>query len=143
MKKHIHHYDTSDFPVNNKYKVPLENKKIPGKFKDELNSEIFTEFVGLRSKMYTVLSGKVEKMKKAKGVKKGVLKRQIDFNDFLACIAFKDHTVDVQQNSFRTLHHNVYTIQQQKVGLSAADDKRIIADDNIHTFSYGHYNPKL
>lgn len=140
MKNNIHLYDTSDFPINTKYKMPLVNKKIPGKFKDELNSQILTEFVGLRSKMYSVLCGDTEVMKKAKGVKKGVLKKQIDFNDFLSCIAFKNHTINVQQNTFRSKLHTMYTISQTKVGLSAADDKRIIADDNIHTFSYGHCN---
>lgn len=143
MKNNIGLYDTSDFPADNIFGVPLVHKKIPGLFKDELNSEILTHFVGLRSKMYSVLSGNVEKMKKAKGVKKYALKKHIEFNDYLACLAFPNddglNVKYVKQKCFRTLKHKVYTIEQEKIALSGSDDKRIIASDNIHTFAYGNY----
>lgn len=140
MKNNIGMYDTSDFPVNNVYGVPLCHKKIPGLFKDELNSEIMTDFVGLRSKMYSVLSEGVEIMKKAKGVKKSVLKKQIDFNDYLQCLVFGD-VFKVIQNTFRTKLHTMYTITQEKVALSASDDKRATLDNDnvVDTYAYGHY----
>lgn len=75
---------------------------------------------------------------KAKGVKRSVLKKQIDFTDYLECLLLGG-TKRVVQNTFRSKGHEVFTITQEKIGLSADDDKRIIADDNIHTFSYGHY----
>lgn len=138
MKENLNLYDTSDFPSNNIYGMPLVNKKIPGLFKDELNGEIFTKFVGLRSKMYSVLTGNIEKMKKAKGVKRSVLKKQISFTDYLECLMIGE-AKHVIQNTFRSKGHEVFTITQEKVGLSAEDDKRIIDVDNIHTYSYGHY----
>lgn len=138
MKKNIHLYDTSDFPPNNIHNIPLVNKKIPGLFKDELNSEIFTSFVGLRSKMYSILSGNIEKMKKAKGIKSSVLKSKVDFNDYLECLVMKEPKM-IEQSLFRSVHHKVFSVSQKKVGLSGNDDKRIIADDNVHTYSYGHY----
>ena len=52
-----------------------ENKKVIGKMKDELNGEIIEEFVGLRVKVYS-LKTKKEEMKKAKGVKKNVVKKR-------------------------------------------------------------------
>ena len=52
------------------------NKKVIGKMKDELNGEIIEEFVGLRAKMYS-LKRKKEEMKKAKGVKKNVVKKDV------------------------------------------------------------------
>ncbi|VVC41595.1 DNA polymerase, palm domain [Cinara cedri] len=60
----------TNYPENNKYGIPRINKKVPGKFKDELNGQIMTEFVGLRSKLYTykIFENKNE-IKKAKGVK--------------------------------------------------------------------------
>lgn len=82
MKKKIELYDTSDFPPDNQFDMPRVNKKIPGLFKDELNSEIFTAFVGVRSKVYSILAGKIVKMKKAKGVKKSVVRKCLDFSDF-------------------------------------------------------------
>jgi len=44
----IKHFDTSDYPKDNPYELPLVNKKVLGKFKDELNSKIIEKFVGLR-----------------------------------------------------------------------------------------------
>lgn len=138
MKQNLERYDTSDYPLNNQFQMPLVNKKIPGLFKDELNSKIITEFVGLRSKMYCVKTGKIDKMKKAKGVKKRVLQKEINFDDYLNCL--KENIVIVKtQSTFRTKLHNVYTIRQNKIALSPFDDKRVILPDGINTLAYGHF----
>ena len=57
-----------------------ENKKVIGKMKDELDGENIEEFVGLRAKMYS-LKTKKEEIKKAKGVKKNVVKKDISHQD--------------------------------------------------------------
>lgn len=141
MKNDLKMYDTSDYPMNNIYGIPRVNKKIPGLFKDELNSEIMTDFVGLRAKCYAVRSrGCEEKMKKAKGVKKNVLKREITFDDYIDCIK-NNCTVVRTQNTIRSKMHNVYSIQQKKVALSPHDDKRyLIKPNNIDTYAWGHYD---
>ena len=54
----------------------MRNKKIIGKMKDGLNGKIIEEFLGLRAKMYPLKTDK-EEMKKAKGVKKNVVKIDI------------------------------------------------------------------
>lgn len=138
MLKTLDQYDTSDYPEPNKFNIPRVNKKVPGLFKDELNGEILTEFVGLRSKMYCVKSEGVEKMKKAKGVKKYVLKKSITFEHYMNCI--REHcTVIRNQNSIRSKNHNVFSIKQTKIALSPADNKRYILDGNIDTLPWGHY----
>ena len=54
----------------------MSNKKVLGKFKDELKSKIITEFVALKPKMYSfecidnILS--IKNKNKCKGVKKSV-----------------------------------------------------------------------
>ena len=62
-----------------------ENKKVIGKINDELNGEIIEELVGLRAKIYS-LETKKEEMKKAKGVKKNVVKKDISHQDYVACL---------------------------------------------------------
>ena len=62
-----------------------KNKKAIGKMKDELNEEIIEEFVGLRAKMYSMKTKK-EEMKKAKGVKKTVVKRDISHQGYVDCL---------------------------------------------------------
>ena len=62
-----------------------ENKKVKGKMKDELNGEIIEEFVSLRAKIYSMKTKKGE-MKKAKGVKKNVFKKDIKRQDYVDCL---------------------------------------------------------
>ena len=45
-------YDFSEYPTNHP-NYDITNKKVLGKFKDELNSLIITEFIGLKPKMYS------------------------------------------------------------------------------------------
>ena len=54
-----------------------ENKKVIGKMKNELNGEIIEEFLGLSEKI-DLLKTKKEEMKKAKRMKKNVVKKDID-----------------------------------------------------------------
>lgn len=141
MKADIHEYDTSDFPFDNKFGIDRVNKKIPGLMKDENNGEIMTEFVGLRSKMYSIRVNKRDAIKKAKGVKNYLLKKTITFDDYVRCID-ENCIIKGVQNSIRSKKHNVYTIKQQKIILSPHDDKRHILPDGINTLPWGHKNLK-
>lgn len=138
MKQILHKYDTSDYPENNRFGIERVNKKIPGLFKDEMNSRIITAFVGLRSKMYGIQVEGIEKIKKAKGVKKCVLKKEITFADYVDCLMNKK-TIARTQRTFRTKNHIVFTIAQKKIALSPFDDKRYILENNIDTLPWGHH----
>jgi hypothetical protein len=78
MKSVINEFDTSDYPKDNVYGLPLINKKILGKFKDELNGQVMSEFIGLRAKLYAhkVFETEIE-TKKDKGIKKCVIQNNI------------------------------------------------------------------
>ena len=46
--------DFSDYPINHP-NYDASNKKVIGKFKDELKGEIINEFIGLKPKMYSYI----------------------------------------------------------------------------------------
>ncbi len=58
-----------------------ENKKVIGKFNDESPDEVIESFVGIRSKCYTFKT-KNNVVKKAKGVSKVVVEKNISFHDY-------------------------------------------------------------
>lgn len=137
IKKNICRFDTSDYPRDNIYGIPLKNKKVPGLFKDENCGQPMSEFVGLRAKMYSTRVRGQDAMKKAKGVKRYVLRKTITFNDFYQCIR-ENCIISREQNSIRSKNHDVYSIRQRKIALSPYDDKRCILADNINTLPWGH-----
>ncbi|XP_043267052.1 uncharacterized protein [Venturia canescens] len=139
MKCNLDKYDTSDYPPDNVYGIPLVNKKVPGLMKDENNGAIMTEFVRLRSKMYaTRVEGKND-VKKAKGVKSNVVARTITFDDYVKCLG---EQIEMKrcQSSIRSTLHNVYTITETKIALSPHDDKRYIIPETVDTLPWGHYS---
>ena len=89
--------------------------------KDELNGDITEEFVGLRVKMYS-LKTKKEEVKKAKRVKKNVVKKDINHRDCVDCL-FEERKFMYPMQSIQSLKHQLYTIKQNKVSLSSYDDK--------------------
>ena len=67
------YFDFSDYPKNH----PLydeTNKKVIGKFKDELKGSIMTQMVALKPKQHVYRTEDNEENKKCKGVKKNVIK---------------------------------------------------------------------
>ena len=72
-------FDTSKYDKNINRPLPIgKNKKVIGKFKDELNGMIMTEFIALRAKTYAFVQineeNELEEHKKANGTKKCVIK---------------------------------------------------------------------
>lgn len=132
-------FDTSDFAPNNVHNITLLNKKTPGLMKDENNGVCMSEFAGIRSKMYSIRVDRIDKVKKAKGIKKYVLKTKISFEDYLTCI--KENCITTHnQNMILSKLHKVFTVRQSKVVLNPFDDKRFISDNNIDTLPWGHYS---
>ena len=110
----INEFYTSDYPKDNDYGIPLVNKKVLGKFEDELSGKIMEEFIGLRSKLYAYKIFENEKeAQKAKGVKNNVIKNEICFEDFKKCLLIKE-PIYKKQNLFRSQNHDMYTVEQNK-----------------------------
>ena len=95
-------FDNSDYPENSLYYCNA-NKKVIGKFKDEACGVPITEFVGLKSKMYSYIKSDEKGGKTAKGIKKNVIKNTIKHEDY------KNVLLNNKQ-----LHHKMKTIRSQK-----------------------------
>ena len=135
-------FDTSNFPKNHPSGIEVGiNKKVINMFKDEAGGKQIAEFVGLRAKLYSYRMDEGEEIKKDKGIKTPVVKKTIRFNDYKDCLFNKKPQMR-QMNVIRSRLHNVYTETVNKVALSCDDDKRIICEDGINTFAYGHYSLK-
>jgi hypothetical protein len=84
MKAHFDLYDTSDYP-NTHPLFSIHNKKVLGKMKDECGGAVVEEFIGLRSKMYSLkYSGKEKKA--AKGITKSVIQKELRHNAYRECL---------------------------------------------------------
>ncbi|XP_018405556.1 PREDICTED: uncharacterized protein LOC108781931, partial [Cyphomyrmex costatus] len=138
MKRDIDRFDTSDYPANNAYGMPLANKKVPGLMKDENNGAIMTEFVGLRAKMYALRVDGQRDTKKAKGVKSSVVARTTSFEDYTQCLK-EDIEITRRQACIRSKLHRVYTVSEKKIALSPYDDKRYVVPDSTNILPWGHY----
>ena len=201
-------YDTSDYPKEHPLHSTV-NKKVLGKMKDECAGIPISEYVGLRSKMYSVMTeGKseqrIEKLKKefpeteikecsckgkkvqaimakdadlvkeimkkdaefvkktdhpkarvlqccnmikidetnvrkAKGVKKNVIKKQIKHEQYKK-VLFKNEQMWHGMKMLRSDGHEIYGIHVNKISLSPFDSKRWIADNGVNTRAYGYNN---
>ena len=130
-------FDTSNFSKNDNRPLEIgKNKKVLGKFKDELRGKIMVEFCALRAKAYAYQLGDDTENKKAKGTKKCIVKREITFNNYVDSL-FKNDVLLKSQHRFRSDHHVVYTEEVNKIALSSNDDKRIQTSDKVTTYPYG------
>ena len=136
MEKNIEDYDTSNYKEDH-FLFSKKNKKVLGKFKDECGGVPIKEYVGLRPKMYSVIT-QTEEIRKAKGIKKNVVKNQITHENYLDCL-FNCKTFKHSMDMLRSYNHQIYGIKVNKSSLSPLDTKRWIANDGINTLAYGHY----
>ena len=78
--KHKHLFDFSNYPKYSKI-FDETNKKVIGKMKDESEGKIIDEFVGLKSKMYSMKNIDGKESNTAKGVN-----IPTEFNEFKATL---------------------------------------------------------
>ena len=79
-------FDTSNYEIDRPLLITNKNKKVLGKFKNQLRGKIMTKFVGLRSKTYVYLIDDFEEIKKNKGVKMCVVETELKFNYYKDCL---------------------------------------------------------
>ena len=102
-------FDTSNFDKNDKRPLPMGmNKKVIGMFKDELGGKIMKEFCALRAKTYAYLMDDDTEKKKAKWIKKCVVKHTLVFENYKDSL-LNNKTILESQLRFKSDHQNVYT----------------------------------
>ena len=136
--KEINEYmDFSDYNVEHT-NYDKTNKKVLGKFKDEMNGHIITHFIGLKPKSYCYkVYGDEKEHKKSKGVVKHKVHNQLNYEKYEATLNRKIKET-VQFNSIRSKTHQIYSITQTKYALSNYDNKRYWLSDS-DSLPYGHY----
>ena len=136
MGASVHLYDTSDYPKDHP-QYSAANKKVVGKMKDECAGRLIAEYVGLRPKMYSILEADGRNIKKAKGVKKNVVRKNIYHDQYRETLLDKKtfrHGMDV----LRSERHHIYGQHLNKISLSPFDSKRWISENGVDTLAYGH-----
>ena len=126
-------FDTSDYPEKHPSGIKTGiNKTVIGKFKDEVGGKQNIHFVGLRPKLYSFKVEDNSETRKAKGVKKNVIKYALSFEDYKKCL-FSEEEVMKDMNIIRSKNHDIYSMTVNKLALSANDDKRLSCENKINT----------
>ena len=134
MKNFAHLLDLSEYPKNHKLYDPT-NKKVPLTLKDELNGLILEEVVCLRSKLYSIKFSDGVKQS-AKGVQR-LVKKTLN-HDLFQHVLSSGTSIHKKMTQMRSLNHQLFVAQVNKVALSAFDDKRFLLDCGIKSLAYGH-----
>ena len=126
-------FDTSDYPPDHESGILTGvNKKVIGMFKDEVAGRQITHFVGLRPKLYSFKVEDSSTTKKCKGIKKNVVKKGIDFQDYVDCL-FSSEKQMRSMKIIRSENPEIYSKEVNKVALSNEDDKRKLGKDKVNT----------
>ena len=100
--------------------------------KDEFGGVIVNEFVGLRSKMYSMKKIHGKDYITGKGVS---IATELDkFKDVLC----NEKIIRHKMKRIKSKKHKLGTYETEKISLSCFDDKRYVLDDGIYTLAYFH-----
>ena len=100
--------------------------------KDEFKGRIINGFVGLKSKIYSLISVNDEEVTKPKGVNKKI--RHKEFADVL----FNKKVMRHNMKRIQSKLHRIGTYDVCKISLSCFDDKRYKLDSGVNSLAYFH-----
>ena len=130
MYKYKELFDLSNFTVSSKYYYS-DNKKVLGKMKDEYGRKLILKFVGLQSKMYSILDESNNEKITSKG-HNGF----IEFQEFYDTL-FKKKILRHSMRRIGSKNDNLGAYETNKRSLSCFDHKRYILKNGINTLAYG------
>ena len=133
--------DFSDYPKEHKC-YDENNKKVLGKFKDELKSKIITGFISLRPKCYAYsVFGDEKEYKKCKGIAKGTVRRQMKYEEFETVLKTNE-VIHKLFNSIRSKNHIIFSITTKKIALSSYENKKYWID-SVDSLAYGPHQAPI
>ena len=124
-------FDFSNYSKDSKF-FDNTNKKVIGKMKDEYGGVIIDQFIGLKSKMYSIKKIDGSESSTAKGVNIAT-----EFNEFKD-VLFNKKIIRHKMKRIQAKNHKIGTYEIDKISLSCFDDKRYVLDDGIHARAYFH-----
>ena len=130
-------FDNSDYNKKSPFYFD-HNKKVIGKFKDEAAGIPVTEFVGLRSKMYSYTLDNKQTKRTAKGIKKNIIQNNLSHDNYKK-VLLSGEQIHHSMKTIRSVNHQLSSYELNKISLSCFDDKRYIHENGITSFAYGHY----
>ncbi|MEB2589920.1 hypothetical protein SOP87_30295, partial [Bacillus cereus] len=127
--------DTSEHTI-----IQPHNKKVPGKLKDETLGDVIVKFAGLSAKVYSFKTCSAV-VKKAKGIGKVAVEKELVFEDYKNCIK-SQNLIKTSESRIQSVDHLLTTNIVRKVALAPHYDKRCILSCCIHTLPWGHCDLK-
>ena len=105
-----------------------------------MGGKAIEEFVGLRSKMYSIKTSDGKEKKTAKGISTITKEKNITHEMYRECIFDKKQYVHKQTKIMQDMHE-MYTVEVNKTSLSPFNDKKWIkrVDSDFTSYSFGHY----
>ena len=104
--------------------------------KDDSKGKIIIEFVGLKSKIYSLIDVDGKENKKRKGVNSVVVNNIKD--EIYVNVLINKEIMRHKMKRIQSKMHKIGTYDVCKVSLSCFDDKRYILDDGINSLVYFH-----
>ena len=112
-------FDFSNYSKDSKF-FNETNKKVIGKMKDEFGGVIVIEFVGLKSKMYSMKKIDGKECNTAKGVS-----ITTEFDKFKN-VLFNENIIRHKMKRIQSKKHKLGTYEIDKISLSCFDNKRCV-----------------
>ena len=129
-------YDFSEYPKDHP-NYDISNKKVLGKFKDEMKSLIITEFIGLKPKMYSFNyindDNIIVNNNKHKGVKESISLKHDEYKRSF----YKEELIYKEFYNLQLNKQNIYLDEINKIVLNPFENKRYWID-NINSLPYGY-----
>ena len=139
-------FDTSGYEENH-FLYSKVNKKVTGKFSDELGGKIMYEFVGLKAKLYSYITDdwcyendevrRTSEKKISKGTDRATIKHVLRHADYITCL-FDKVKFTREVTRIVSKNHHLTTATMSKIVLSYDDDKRVMVENSFHTLAWGH-----